>query len=480
MADLLGATNRVAGYESMQNNRTPIPTAKPDPRVQNVVDPSRVARPDAKTERQGADDALQSRALRYDSNFQAFLGQLRQAPDLAQMLSRVMVLLRSSVATPGLAPGIAQEMASLLGMLRMDRETLLGFLTNQLQGESRFGGPLFDLLRQAYQKMPDEGARGAILRFAQKYMDYSSLPHITENLQRNLRQIEDYLPKSWRGNLAQLAAQLENSLAAGSRESALKLLQGQILPYLGSYVERSHNTGTIRTLIGMLALDIARFENASQQGMLAAFRQLGGYGDVLGSLNQLDDAALLRLMAETPFQKAAQQDAFALQLAAAARRALRGELGVDAREGFQEIIRSILINESVYMPLNHIMLPLEWEGNLLYSELWVDPDAAKDDRRRGGGGEQQLQFLFKMDIQSLGALEMVLSADQDQGVALRVLGPEAVGEHAAFITRDLETILTDHGLTSRGIQVAQLKTPLTLTEVFPRLFDGKGGVDVRA
>lgn len=230
----------------------------------------------------------------------------------------------------------------------------------------------------------------------------------------------------------------------------------------------------------MLALDIARFENASQQGMLAAFRQLGGYGDVLGSLNQLDDAALLRLMAETPFQKAAQQDAFALQLAAAARRALRGELGVDAREGFQEIIRSILINESVYMPLNHIMLPLEWEGNLLYSELWVDPDAAKDDRRRGGGGEQQLQFLFKMDIQSLGALEMVLSADQDQGVALRVLGPEAVSEHAALITRDLETILTDHGLTSRGIQVAQLKTPLTLTEVFPRLFDGKGGVDVRA
>ena len=66
------------------------------------------------------------------------------------------------------------------------------------------------------------------------------------------------------------------------------------------------------------------------------------------------------------------------------------------------------------------------------------------------------------------------------GVAQRVLGPETVEEHASLIARDLETILTDHGLTSRGIQVSQLKTPLTLTEVFPRLFDGKGGVDVRA
>ena len=367
MADLLGATNRVAGYESIQNNRTPLPTNKPDPRIQNAPDPSRISRPDARTEQQGADNPLQSGALRYDSNFQAFLAQLRQAPDLAQMLGRLVVLLRSTVATPGMAPGIAQEMATLLGMLRMDRETLLTFFTNQMQGESRFGGPLFDLLRQAYRQMPDEGARGAILRFAQKYIDYSSLGHISENLNRGLRQIQDYLPQSWRGQLAEWMAQLENDLAAGSRESSLKLLQGQILPYLGAYVERSHNVGTIRTLIGMLCLDMARLENTSQQGLLAAFRQLAGYGGVLGSLNQLDDTALLRLMQQTPFQKAAQQDAFAQQLAAAARRALAGELGVDAREGFQEILRSVLLNESVYLPLNHIMLPLEWEGKMLYS-----------------------------------------------------------------------------------------------------------------
>lgn len=479
MADLLGATNRVAGYESIQNNRTPIPTTKPDPRVQNAPDPTRVSRSDARTEQQGADNPLQSGALRYDSNFQAFLGQLRQAPDLAQMLERMVVLLRSSVATPGLAPGIAQEMASLLGMLRMDRGTLLEFFTTQLQGESRFGGPLFDLLRQAYKKMPDEGARSAILRFAQKYIDFSSQPHIQENIQRNLRQIAEYLPQSWRGQLGELMAQLENSLSAGSRESSLKLLQGQILPYLGSYVERSHNLGTVRTLIGMLALDIARYENASQKGMLTAFRQLGGYGNVLGSLNQLDDAALLRLMAQTPFQQAVKQDTFAQHLAQAARRALRGELGVDAREGFQEIIRSILINESVYMPLNHIMLPMEWEGKMLYSEVWVDPDAEKDNGRRGDDS-QQIQFLFKMDIQSLGALEMALNADEKQGVALRVLGPESVERNKAIIARDIETILSDRGLTSRGIQVSQLTTPLTLTEIFPHLFEGKGGVDVKA
>lgn len=479
MADLLGATNRVAGYESIQNNRVPLPETKSDPRIQNAPDPTRINRADAKTERQGADSNAQTGALRYDSNFQAFLQQLRQAPDLARELGRIMVWLRSSVATPGLSQGIAQEMASLLGMLRLDREALLEFFTAQAQGGTRYGGPLFDLLRQAYQKMPGEGAREAILQFARKYADFSSLPHLTENFRRTLEQIAEYLPKSWRGTLTDMTARLENGLAAGNREENLRLLQGELLPYLSSYVEKSHNIGMVRTLIGMLSLNIARYENASEEGVLTAFRQLSGYGDILGSLNQLDNAALLRLMRENPFQEAVQKDTFTRLLSSLASRALRGELGVETREGFQEIIRAILINESVYMPLNHIMLPLDWNGKTLYSELWVDPNAEKD-TRGNETGEREIRFLFKMDIQSLGAMEMVLNAGENQGVSIRILGPDAVGAHGKVVARDLEDILSDYGLTSRGIQVSKLRDPLTLTEVFPKLFEGKEGVDVKA
>lgn len=477
MADLLGATNRVAGYESAQNNRVPIPTSRPDPRVQNAPDPSRVSRADARTEQQGANNALQSNALRYDSNLQVFLQQLRDAPDLAQLMSRVVTWLRTTVSTPGLTAGVAEEISQLLKMLQMDRGALLQFLTTQMQGGNRFSGPLFELLRQAYRRMPEEGAREAILNFARRYLDYSAQSHITRDLQRLLRQIPDYMPQSWRGHLAELSQRLDAGLQAGTYEANLRLLQSEILPYLSSYVERSHNFGTVRALIGMLVLDIARYENSSEEGMLTAFRQLGGFGDILGGLNQLDDKALLRLMQENPFQQAARNDAFADQLAATASRALRGELGPDVREAFQEIMRSILLNESVYMPLNHLMLPLEWNGKMLYSEIWADPDAEENAQGRRGES-QEIRFLFKLDIQSLGALEMTLDARESQ-VALRVLGPETVERNAARIAADLETILTDHGLTGRGIQVSRLRQPLTLSEVFPGFFDGKGGVDVK-
>lgn len=81
-----------------------------------------------------------------------------------------------------------------------------------------------------------------------------------------LRQLSDYLPQSWRGQLAELTGKLENGLQAGARAENLELLQGQILPYLGSYIKRYHDMGTARTLLGMLMLHMARYENGAEEG----------------------------------------------------------------------------------------------------------------------------------------------------------------------------------------------------------------------
>ena len=114
MAELLGATNRVPGYEGANNNRAqPAPARPNDPQVQNVPDPGRVTRADGRTEQQDAGNALQSDVLRYDSNLQTFLEQLRQSPELAEVLSKAFVQLRGMVSTPGLQEGVAKELAEL-------------------------------------------------------------------------------------------------------------------------------------------------------------------------------------------------------------------------------------------------------------------------------------------------------------------------------------------------------------------------------
>lgn len=174
--------------------------------MKNVPDPTRVGRVDARNDQQGADNALASDVLRYDSNLQAFLQSLREAPELPAVLRRTMTLLRSTVQTPGAPGGIAQELAGLLQMLRLDPESFSRFFMNQVHGNNRFAGPLFSLLRQAYGTLPGEQARTAVLEFARRYSDFSSTEHIGKSMLSLLRQMEDCLPKSWRGQLEALTA----------------------------------------------------------------------------------------------------------------------------------------------------------------------------------------------------------------------------------------------------------------------------------
>ena len=103
---------------------------------------------------------------------------------------------------------------------------------------------------------------------------------------------------------------------------------------------------------------------------------------------------------------------FADRLAAAADLAMRGGVNADAQAQFQSLVSSMLVNESVYMTVNHYILPLVWNGRMMYSEMWVDPDADRDDSQPFGqeDGERTLRFLLKADIQSLGLFDIVVAS----------------------------------------------------------------------
>ena len=240
-------TNPAPVYDG-NNNTHALPTApKPnDTTIQNIPDPTRVGRADARTDQKNAGDALESQVLRYDSNLQFFLQALREAPDVQAELARAITWLKGLVVMPGLTQGVAEEMSQFLEMLHLDADGFKQFFLDQMAAGNRFSGPLLSILRQAYQSTPSQNVREGILSFLKRYSDFSSTGHIAGNLSRILRQLPEYMPKSWGGKLLELSAGLENSLQAGDRAGALKLLQGQIVPYLASYVERTHDLGTAR------------------------------------------------------------------------------------------------------------------------------------------------------------------------------------------------------------------------------------------
>ena len=103
---------------------------------------------------------------------------------------------------------------------------------------------------------------------------------------------------------------------------------------------------------------------------------------------------------------------------------------------------------------------------------------AEEKGENGQQGERKIQFLFKMDVESLGFVEMTLAAAKGR-VDVDVYGPSGVTDHSSVIAEDLLEILKSHGLPGRNVRVLEEKRPLTLTEVFPDLFEGKRSINVK-
>lgn len=473
MPDLLRPTNPVPGYDGAQNRSLPVQPH--DTSVKNIVDPSRVVRTDGRAGQQNTGDAAsQSGALRYDSNFAAFVQRLRNSPGLTEAFGR-LVLREGTVVTSGLGEGMAAEMSQFMEMLQMNESELLQFLQNQMKSGTRFGGALFRILREAYAGAQSDVLQNDILQFLKKYSDYASTGHIEQNLLRNLYAMSKALPSRWADALLALTAQLENGMAAGDRAGNIQLLRDQIISTVAGYVTQTHDLGRARGLLSRLTLDLVRYENGSEQNVIAAFRQLVGYGLFKDGMGEMTDAEILRLLRSTEFSRAAEKDNFAEQLSALARRALRGEGGTGMQDAFRDIVSALLLNESVYMPLRHVMLPLNWDGKMLFSEMWIDPDA--EDTGGGENTQNAIRVLLKMDIQDLGLFDILVDS-KGQRVSMQVACPERVAPFSGIVSRKLSEILTANGLKPTAVQVAAMKRPMTLSGVFPKIFERKNSLNV--
>lgn len=132
------------------------------------------------------------------------------------------------------------------------------------------------------------------------------------------------------------------------------------------------------------------------------------------------------------------------------------------------------------MPVNHYLVPLAWNGQMLFSELWVDPDAEDEEER---GGEQRqgktMKILFKMDVQSLGLIDIVLTSRGNE-VDIQVACQERAVRFSQQMERSISQILERNELVPAQVTVRKLTRPVTLTEVFPKIFERKNSVNVKA
>ncbi len=470
MANILRVTTPPTGYENNVRNNT---QNQPDKmQIQNPVDPNRVVRPDNRSDANSQSGAQLS--ANYDSNFGTFVQLLRDTPQLTDTMSKLMFGGMANLVEAGIGPDTAEDISTFFQLLKMTDAELVEFLKNQMSGAVRFQGPFFALMRDALNNAPTVEQRAAILAFLKRYSDMSSGKHLMENMKDLLSDIKKYMFHEQREQLDQLTRGLNHRGPQDTGQNTARLQQ-DIIPFLAKYIAQTRNMGTLRDLVAQLTYNAARYENGDLDQLISDFKNLLKFPSFQKIFEGMDEEQLRELLMRMNFDKAAGKSAWADKFLNIVESGIRGDAGLENRQVFENVVNGLLLNESVYMPVLHLMLPIELNGQLMFSEMWIDPD--EDGTASTDPKERTAKLLIKFDIKDVGFFDLLLVYEKEN-VSMRLFYPEHLSSFESDIKKGMGEILDRNGLNCEYLGVEQAKGSIPVSSVFPKIFERKNAVNV--
>ncbi len=473
MSNILKVTTPLTERTNL-NQLRPGQMQENDYKIQNPVMTDKVVRPDGKDPAGQTQD--QKLKLNYESNFQAFVKELGRHPETAKSLAKLLQYGSLFQVESGIGTNMAQEIASFLEMIATDQSGMWGVMENQLTAASRFQGPFFELLRKVLSENPSTDLQQEILSFLKKYTDRTSAAHIQERMKNVLQECLNKMLKSQAQALREKMEGLFSGKGAPSAQDITRLKE-EILPFLNSYISASHDRGSLREMTALLAQLLARYENGTREGLLASFRRLEGYAGFqkyFGSLGEEQMAQILNRLEGEQGRDSAVND----RLVQILEMGMKGAAGTDGRQNAVNMLRSMLMNESVFMPVLHMVFPMNVDNRFLYSEMWVDPDAGRPETGTEGGRGRAVKALIKFDIQDVGFFDLFLFY-YDGKVDMQLNYPDRYKEREKEIREKVSRICAERGLGFHSLVLGSSSESIPLSEAFPEISMRRNTVNVR-
>ncbi|CUX49134.1 hypothetical protein [Clostridium sp. C105KSO13] len=476
MSNVLKVTTPMTGYENSNQLKTnPLKTA--DPSIQGQVNPEKVVRPDARNDSGAGQDA--GLKFQYESNYGTFLQQLKESPALTEEFSQIFMRGTGTLAESGLKEGFAQKLTEFFEMIEFSPRDMLGLLKNQSNAAVRFSGTFFSMLRQVMNSDSPLELKASILDFMRRYTDMAETPHLMENIRRTLNNIKGQMYRDSREQLEQLEEKLQYGTGGEEMKENMEAIRGKILPFLNLYISRSHERGNLRDMAALLASFAARCENGNPDRVQASFEQLMRYPDMQKCFRGFDVSALLQVLANTEYEKASRQNEWMNRFAEIIKSGMAGEAGSSQKAAFENMMHSILLNESVYMPVLHMMLPMQVGERLMFAEMWIDPDAeGQETQKKSVIAKRTVQGLLKFDIRNLGFFDLYFIY-QGGSIKMQLNCPEKLEDKSRTIKDDISKIMSENGIKAEELFVETGQESIPVSDAFPKIFERKNSVNVR-
>lgn len=447
--------------------------------VRNQTDPTRVVRADGREGDQTGNTAQNDlfNVINYESNYGAFIKGLGESQDLAGALERLLFADLSILQEAGNTE-ISGLVDQFLMSLRMDSpEELFDFLQGQQELQARFNGDFFNQLRSLYTQSSSDSFKEAALAFLKGYNNYASGSHLLQQMRSLIGDIEQLMLRSFREEFRELAGKMNWDAQNGDTAANTGVLNSRLIPFLSSYISKTHDYGAVRDATMLLIFNAVRYQNGEGEKLSQLLDRLMEDRDFAKRFGGDGQAGIEKLLDRGANEAAAQKPMmadFADNLAKLLLRGANGQAGLENVQQFYTIMNGMLMNESVYMPLLHFLIPFQFEGNNVVSEMWVDPDAKKDSEEEG----RKIKLFLKFDIQSLGKFELVLTL-QDRESKMQLLVPTHLAKQDKKIQTDVADILKKNGIRLGQISIRGRVRDRKVTEVFPEIREKETTINVR-
>ncbi len=260
----------------------------------------------------------------------------------------------------------------------------------------------------------------------------------------------------------------------GDTEGNAGILNQRLIPFLSSYISRTHDYGAVREATMLLIFHAVRYENGDKGRLFGLFDNMLGNRD-FGRLFKGDaEADMEQLLMNGARESHPPLSEFADNLATLLLKGANGHGGLENVQQFYNIMNGMLINESVYMPLLHFILPFQYEGNNVMSEMWVDPDARKDNEDEG----RKIKLFLKFDIQNVGKFELVMTLQNRQS-RVQLFVPPQLAKQEKQIQAGVADILKRNGIRFSQLLVRERVRDRRVDEVFPEIREKERTINVR-
>ena len=477
MSNVLKVTTPISGYDKGNSVRVQGDKIN-DKSVKAPIIPDKVVKTDVR-DNAGAEKGLQSN-FKYKTNFDNFVQQLRKEAALSEDFLKIFFGAGETVVTSGIDGNMAEEISKFMEFANLKPEELVAFLKSTTEGSVKYKGVFFDLLRQSFMENGSLEVRLAILDFLKKSTDMAEGQHLLREIEIVLSKVKKNLFSNFANELNKMEGELNYGEKNGVTNHNAEIIKEKILPFLNSYIKGNRDRGAVRENTALLSLLVARYENGNEGNVKTAFERLSFLPQFAELRKSEDPELVFKILQHTDYEKSASDNMVMKKMAQLIKSGvLKG--GQNYQSDFSNMMRSMLLNESVYMPVLHMALPLNVNGKLMYSEMWIDPDSEQDRKKGEKGSDRKVRGLVKFDIKNLGFFDLffIYSTGAEKNISLQFHYPESMAEDHVKLSSAIREILGRNQIQVSQLVLDTSEISIPVSEAFPVIAERRDSINVR-